>query len=108
MAIPRPFRLLPKIDLHRHLEGSLRPETLWEFHQRQRQTVYASFEALRSACTIVRGERPGFAPFLARFSALYFKYGGLKELERLSGEAVAAAANDGVIHLELRFNPVFF
>ena len=32
----------------------------------------------------------------------------MNELERLSAEAAAAAAGDGVIHLELRFNPVFW
>ncbi|HEY3319712.1 MAG TPA: adenosine deaminase [Planctomycetota bacterium] len=102
------LRKLPKVDLHRHLEGSLRLETLWEFHCRQKQTLHASFEALRVACTVAPGEIPGFAAFLERFAGLRFRYGGLDDIARLSAEAVADAAADGVIYLELRFSPVFW
>jgi len=98
------LRALPKVDLHRHLEGSLRPETLWEFHCREKQTLHASFEALRTACTLAEGERPGFPGFLNRFPPLRFKFGGPEALERVAAEAVADAAADGVVHLELRFS----
>jgi adenosine deaminase len=101
------MRALPKVDLHRHLEGSLRPETLWEFHCAQRQNFHESLEALRRACTIPQGEYPGFQGFLARFNSLRFKYGGLKALERVAAECVEDAAADGVAHLELRFSPSF-
>jgi adenosine deaminase len=101
------LRALPKVDLHRHLEGSLRLSTLWEFHRRNKQTLHASFAALKAACTVAPGARPGFAGFLARFPGLRFRYGGADALERIAAEAVADAAADGVVHLELRFSPVF-
>jgi adenosine deaminase len=101
------LRALPKVELHRHLEGSLRAETLWEFHQRQNQNLHSSFEALKAAWTVARGERPGFTKFLSRFGALSFKFGGLDAFERLAREAVADAAEDGVVHLEISFNPIF-
>ncbi|MGD0091929.1 MAG: adenosine deaminase family protein [Planctomycetota bacterium] len=101
------LRALPKVDLHRHLEGSLRLETLWEFHCRNGQRLHASFEALKAACTIPRGVRPGFQGFMARFPGLRFRFGGVEALERLAAEAVSDAAADGVVHLELRFSPVF-
>jgi len=62
---------------------------------------------LRRALVVPPGECPGFPGFLSRFDALRFRYGGLKEIERLGREAVEDAALDGVIHLELRFSPVF-
>ena len=102
------LRALPKVDLHRHLEGALRPRTLWELHCREKQNCHASLEALQNAYTISAGERPGFEAFLGRFNALHFKYGGEDALERMAAEAVADAAADGVIHLELRFSPVGF
>jgi adenosine deaminase len=102
------YRRLPKIDLHRHLEGALRLDTLWEFHQKQNQGLHASREDLQHAYTLAPGEIPGFAPFLGKFTALFFKFGGLQEIERVGREAVEDAANDGIIHLELRFSPVGF
>lgn len=102
------LRALPKVDLHRHLEGSLRLETLWEFHRRNRQRLYAGRAELQAACTIPRGARPGFQNFLRRFLSLRFKFGGSAALEHLAAEAVADAAADGVVHLELRFSPTFF
>jgi adenosine deaminase len=95
------------LDLHRHLEGSLRPETLWAFHQAQGQRLHASLGALRRALVVPAGECPGFMGFLSRFAALRFRYGGLNEIERLAREAVEDAALDGVVHLELRFSPIF-
>jgi len=102
-----PFSILPKIDLHRHLEGALRPETLWEFHEAQGQCLHRSLDDLRRAVVVPAGMRPGFLGFLSRFGALRFRYGGLPEIERLGREAVEDAALDGVVHLELRFSPVF-
>jgi adenosine deaminase len=101
------FRSLPKVDLHRHLEGALRLETLWEFHCREKQRLHRSLAALRAACSIAPGERPGFQGFLNRFPGLRFKYGGAEALQRIAAEAVADAAADGVVHLELRFSPIF-
>src|SRR3954451_8176841 len=100
------LQALPKVELHRHLEGSMRVKTLWEFHQAWRQTLHAGFEALQRACTIPEGETPGFKAFLARFDGLRFSYGGTESLKRIAAEAVEDAASDGVVHLELRFSPV--
>jgi len=102
------IRRRPKVDLHRHLEGALRPATLWDFHQRQRQTRHTSFAELLRAIQVQPGEGPGFQSFLAKFDGLRFRFGDLDALARLAREAVADAAADEVVHLELRFSPVFF
>jgi adenosine deaminase len=102
------LKRLPKVELHRHLEGSLRPETLWEFHQREKQQRHASLDALKSAYTLPRGTAPGFRAYLSRFDALHFRFGGEDAIERLAFEAVEDAAGDGVVHIELRFSPVGF
>jgi len=86
----------------------LRLQTLWELHCRNRQRLHASFAALTAACTVPQGARPGFQGFLRRFAGLRFRFGGAKALERVAAEAVADAAADGVVHLELRFSPAFW
>ncbi len=101
------IRALPKVDLHRHLEGAMRPETLWEFFKQHERPRYAKHEFIE-AITVEIGATPGFIPFLQKFNALRFHYGKVENLERVAYETVEDAARDGVIHLELRFSPVFF
>lgn len=102
------LRALPKVELHRHLEGALRLDSLWEFHQSAQASLHASREALEAALVIPAGEPPGFRAFLARFAALRFRYGTIADLERVGREAVADAAADGVVAYELRFAPLFW
>jgi len=103
------LRVLPKVDLHRHLEGAMRSETLWEIY-RQHETPpgFESLEELKAACTVEPGTTPGFLPFLAKFNALRFYFGTHENIERVAAEAVEDAAADGVTYLELRFSPVSF
>lgn len=102
------LKALPKAELHCHLEAAARLETLWSFHQEQGETLHGSLEAFRAAVLVPDGAVPGYAEFLARFSALRFCYGGPEDLERLAREVVADAADDGVVHLELRMHPAFW
>jgi adenosine deaminase len=100
------LRTLPKIDLHRHLEGSLRLETLAEIAQEHGIDLpgYA-IEALRPLATVTE-EQPDFHRFLEKFKFLRRFYPTREAVERLAYEAVTDAANDNIKYLELRFNPV--
>lgn len=101
------LRALPKVELHRHLEGAFRIGTLWEFHRSQGAKLHASEAALRAALEVPPGEAPGFLPFLSRFAAVRFPYGDLDAIRRLGREAVEDAHADGIVHQEIRFSPVF-
>lgn len=97
---------LPKIDLHRHLEGSLRLQTLSEIAQENGIDLpgYA-IEDLRPFATITE-EEPDFQRFLAKFEFLRRFYPTRDAVERVAYEAVTDADDDNVKYLELRFNPV--
>lgn len=100
------FANLPKIDLHRHLEGSLRLSTLAELARTHELDVPAhSADGLRPHVQIV-GEGGDFTDFLAKFPVLRQFYQSLAIISRVAYEAVEDAANDNVRYLELRFNPV--
>ena len=97
---------LPKIDLHRHLEGSLRLQTLAEIAQEHEIDLPArAIKDLRPLVT-VGGEEPDFHRFLEKFRVLRRFYPTREAVERITYEAVADAADDNVRYLELRFNPV--
>lgn len=97
---------LPKIDLHRHLEGSLRLSTLSEIaHQHGVDLPSLSLEELRPFVQVV-DEPPDFHSFLAKFKLLRRFYSSREAVMRIAYEAVADAAADNIRYLELRFNPV--
>jgi len=97
---------LPKIDLHRHLEGSLRLHTLAEIAQEHDIDLPGrAIQDLRPLVT-VSGEEPDFHRFLEKFKVLRRFYPTREAVERIAYEAVADAADDNVQYLELRFNPV--
>ena len=97
---------MPKIDLHRHLEGSLRLSTLAEIaHEHGVDLPSYSLEELRPYVQVV-DDPPDFHSFLAKFKLLRRFYSSREAVERIAYEAVADAAADNVRYLELRFSPV--
>jgi adenosine deaminase len=99
------LKSLPKIDLHRHLEGSLRLSTLVEIAQEYGMDLPAhEVEGLRPLVQMVN-EPPSFKSFLAKFKVLRRFYRSPETISRLAYEAVADAAADNVRYLELRFSP---
>jgi adenosine deaminase len=97
---------MPKIDLHRHLEGSLRLTTLSEI-ARQNGVDLPSWEPeeLRPYVQVV-DEPPDFHGFLNKFKLLRRFYSSREAVIRVAYEAIADAAEDNIRYLELRFNPV--
>src|SRR5688572_26991052 len=96
---------LPKIDLHRHLEGSLRLSTLVEVARRFELDLPAGdLEALRPLVQVTNDE-PNFRNFLEKFNVLRRFYQAPDVIQRLAYEVVADAAHDNVRYLELRFTP---
>ena len=96
---------LPKVDLHRHLEGSLRLETLAEI-AREHGIDLPSYDMdqLRPYVQIT-DDPPDFQRFLGKFQLLRRFYTTREAVERVAYEAVIDAAADNVRYLELRFNP---
>ncbi len=98
---------MPKIDLHRHLEGSLRLETLQHIAlERGVDLPSYELEVLRPYVQVTDGYQPAFHNFLAKFELLRRFYTNRQAIDRIAYEAVADAAADNVKYLELRFNPV--
>lgn len=96
---------LPKVDLHRHLEGSLRVTTLSEVGRRHGLGLPGT-GPLRSLVEISNEEGYTFENFLSKFQTLRLFYRSSEVIGRLTSEAIADAAADNVHYLELRFTPV--
>lgn len=99
------LRGLPKIDLHRHLEGSLRLETVVEL-AREHGVNLPSYDVERLRPLVqVTDDPPDFDRYLGKFHILRRIYSNREVIERVAYEAVADAAADNVRYLELRFSP---
>ncbi len=96
---------LPKVELHRHLEGSLRLETLAEI-AREHGIDLPSYDIDRLRPYVqMTNDPPDFRRFLEKFHLLRRFYTTREAVERVAYEAVIDAAADNVRYLELRFNP---
>lgn len=97
---------LPKIDLHRHLEGSLRLETIHEIAREHNVNLQEySIDSLRPLVQIVENHVPDFHTFMEKFYFLHQFYSSQDAIKRIAYEAVIDAAEDNIKYLELRFSP---
>jgi adenosine deaminase len=96
---------LPKVDLHRHLEGSLRLDSLVEIARAEGLDLPTERGALAGRVQVGPGDPTTAQAFLGKFETLRHFYRSGEIIQRLTREAVLDAAQDGVRYLELRFNP---
>jgi adenosine deaminase len=106
LPVPEEFRSLPKVELHRHLEGSLRLSTMLDIARKHGMTIPANVVRLSRLVQVQDEDNFTFDNFLAKFNTLRMFYRSPEVIERITHEAVEDAAKDNVRYLELRFTPV--
>jgi adenosine deaminase len=96
---------LPKVELHRHLEGSLRLQTMLEIARTQGITVPINTGSLSNLVQVQKSEPSTYQNFLSKFTTLRLFYRSQEVIARVTREAVEDAARDNIRYLELRFTP---
>jgi len=99
------YHALPKVDLHRHLEGSLRFETVRELARSHGMDLPATAQ-LKGMVQVQDNEPLTFENFLSKFTTLRLFYRSPEIITRITRETIEDAAADNIRYLELRFTPV--
>jgi adenosine deaminase len=100
------YKSLPKVELHRHLEGSLRLQTMLDVADAHGIIVPDNILRLSDMVQVQDEDPLTFQNFLAKFNTLRLFYKSPDVIDRVTREAVEDAARDNVKYMELRFTPV--
>lgn len=100
-------KTLPLTDLHRHLDGNIRIETILDLGQKFGLELPAyDLEALRPHVQIVEAE-PSLVAFLSKLDWGVAVLGDLDACRRVAYENVQDAMNAQIDYTELRFSPYY-
>ncbi|HEY3281589.1 MAG TPA: adenosine deaminase [Armatimonadota bacterium] len=91
---------LPKVELHVHVEGAVRPETALRLFRRYGAAEYDSEPAVRRLFT-----HDSFASFLAHYRCLCRAFRAPEDLELLAAEFVEDQAAQRILYTEAILSP---
>src|SRR5688572_16120586 len=98
------LKKLPKTDLHVHLDGSLRPETLLDLAREQgRPLPRTELEPLRDFMLV--SDARNLVDYLARFDITLSVMQNAAALERVAYELASDAAAENLQYMEVRYCP---
>jgi adenosine deaminase len=104
---------LPLIDLHRHLDGSVRLQTILDLGRQHNLPLPAwDIEGLRPHVQVIQSPSssatmPGVMAFIAKFKWMTEVLVDADACRRVAYENVEDAHREGIDYIELRFSPCF-
>ena len=100
-------KTLPLIDLHRHLDGSVRLETILDLGHKHNIPLPASdVEGLKPFVQIME-PTPDIVTFFEKFKYMIGILADYEACSRVAYENVEDAYLEGIDYIELRFSPIF-
>ncbi len=100
------YKQLPKIDLHCHLDGSVRPETIIELAEQQNIDLPSKDVNVIRDMMIAPETCPNLIEYLKRFDLPLSVMQTKVALERIAFEVYEDAALENVTYMEVRFGPL--
>jgi adenosine deaminase len=97
----------PLCDLHRHLDGSIRLQTILELADQHGVALPARTPLDLKPYVQVVGSESGLMEFIAKFQYLTAVLADAEACRRVARENVEDALREGIDYIELRFSPCF-
>ncbi|MEX2531359.1 MAG: adenosine deaminase [Gemmatimonadota bacterium] len=96
---------MPKAELHVHLDGSLRPETLIELAQTQGLPL-PSFDPVELERRMLAQDATNLEEYLTRFDITLSVLQNAAALERVAYELALDQVSENVLYVEVRYSPI--
>lgn len=101
------YRILPKIELHRHLEGNFSPKVLYKMARKNHLDFPQDYEEFKAKLQFPKNAPPDFFLFLSKFYNTWYR--SLEDVHEVVYDSMKEmASDDNLIYLELRFNPLHY
>jgi adenosine deaminase len=97
---------IARAEIHRHLDGCIRPRTVLDLATRFNTDLPRDLDALLPLIQVTDPE-PSLVAFLAKMGRAVSVLGDYDACARIAYEAVEDARAEGVVYLEARFSPAF-
>ncbi len=97
---------LPKIEVHRHLEGTYPIESLFKMSIKNELDVPKTLPEFKKAFQFPKEHESDFLLFLSKFKKFWYKE--MADVENIAYDSVLSFAEDNLHYIELRFNPLHF
>lgn len=98
---------LPLVELHRHLDGSIRLETILDLAEQHGIALPSTSVAGLAPYVHVDESEPGLMAFLERFKHMTAVLVDADACRRVAYENVVDAKSEGIDYIELRYSPWF-
>jgi adenosine deaminase len=106
MVTKEMIKRMPKVELHDHLDGSMRPSTVIDLAPASGVSIPTSDPAELADWFRRGADRKNLALYLEGFAATCGVLQTKEALERVAFEAMEDLAADGVVYAEIRFAPI--
>ena len=101
------IKRLPKIELHCHLDGSVRPHILEQIAEQQNQPLPWTGDALKNKL-VAPEDCTSLLEYLERFDVVLPYLQEESAIELISYDLIAQVAEENVRYIEVRFAPLLF
>lgn len=95
----------PKTELHLHLDGSFRPDTMWELAMERNVPMPVATKEAYRLYSVVPSDTKDVNEYLERFDVPTAVLQDKESLGRITEELVETLLNEQVVYAEIRFAP---